>query len=165
MASRSRHLSHDKYKTRIDNLLKTYKADTDSSPESQSHKAKYLAVLVSGYLEQAIKEVLLAYASIWAQPQILRYIEKSWPRSMNMNTQNINSILIQFNETWATNFDDWLDEAENRKGDINSLVNWRNSIAHGTESNTNNVTFSSVEEKFSTVKSFVAFLESTLKPV
>lgn len=117
---------------------------------------------MSGYLEQAVKELLLGFASHGSRPQISRYIEETWPISRNMNTKSIQDILHQFNSSWAERFVSWLAEVQNSKGDINSIVTWRNSIAHGQESNTTGVTLVSVKDKFSTVKSLVAFLENIL---
>lgn len=154
-----RHQSHDKYKTRINTLIESY-VQEDSSPESQSHNAKYLAVLVSGYLEQAIKEILLDYASRGSRNQISRYIEKSWPRSKNMNDENIKVILGWFNSKWSEEFTVWLSKEENRKGDINSIVEWRNNIAHGQEAKTNGVTLVSVRTKFVTVRELVSLIDN-----
>ncbi|GAC17492.1 HEPN domain-containing protein [Paraglaciecola arctica] len=162
MASHSRHAGHDKYKSRIDSLIKSYIAE-DSSPESQAHSAKYLAVLVSGYLEQAIKELLLHYASKGARPQISRYIEETWPRSRNMNTKNINDILAQFNSKWSEEFSSWLEQEDNRKRNINSIVRWRNGIAHGQESNTTGVTLVSVRTAFTTIVGLVTLIDAMVK--
>lgn len=160
MASRSRQSDHHRYESRITNLFQSF--DTDSPPESQAHNAKYLAVLVSGYLEQAIKELLQHYVSQGARPQITRYIEETWPISRNMKTDNIETILRQFNITWSEEFSDWLDQDSSRKGNINSIVRWRNSIAHGQESNTNGVTLVSVRSAFSTVKDLVSWINAKL---
>ena len=165
MSAHSRHSNHDKYKTRIESLIKLYTLQTknlDFSIESHSHNAKYIAVLVSGYLEQAVKELTLGFASRGSRPQISRYIQETWPISKNMNTKSIHELLDQFNSNWAESFVSWLEEVDSRKGDINSIVTWRNSIAHGQESNTTGVTLVSVRDKFLTVKSLVDFLETTL---
>ena len=162
MSRSHRHKGHDKYKSRIAGLLKTY-AD-DNNPESQAHSAKYLAVLVSGYLEQAVKELLLHYSSQGARKQISRYIEETWPISRNMTTDNIKTILHQFNEKWSEEFLSWLGQDESRKGHINSIVTWRNSIAHGQESNTTGVTLVSVRNAFSTIEDLVSFIETMVKP-
>lgn len=161
MSFHSRHKGHDKYRTRISNLFKTY--NQDINPESQAHSAKYLAVLVSGYLEQAIKELLLEYSSKGSRQQISRYIENTWPISKNMKTANIKEILSQFNETWGEEFTQWLDQEDTRKGHINSIVEWRNSIAHGKESNTTGVTIVSVKAAFSTIVDLVFYIENMLK--
>ena len=171
MARIVRHQGHDKYKTRINHLFELY-AD-DSNTETQADNAKYLAVLVSGYLEQAIKEILLQYATLISAPPVSNYIKETWPTSKNMNAANIKSILEQFNKKWADEFSDWLEVTNNketngdrkkrrnrvikedRKGDINLLVSWRNYIAHGQESKTTGVTLVSVKEKFVTVRNLV----------
>jgi hypothetical protein len=161
MSPRPRHNGHDKYKSRIANLLKSF--DEDSNPESQAHSAKYLAVLVSGYLEQAIKELLLHYSSLGSRQQISRYIEETWPVSRNMTTVNIHTILYQFNKAWGDDFDDWLKQHEERKGHINAIVSWRNSISHGQESNTTGVTLVSVRAAFSSIKDLVSFIDTMVK--
>lgn len=161
MARRSRHNGHDKYKMRINSLFDSY--NEDNNPESQAHSAKYLAVLVSGYLEQAIKEVLLNYSSLGSRPQIAKYIESTWPISRNMSADNINNILSHFNTHWSEKFSDWLKDDIIRKSRINSIVQWRNSIAHGQESNTTGVTLVSVRDSFITIKELVKFIEETVK--
>jgi len=165
MMRRSRHNGHDQYKSRITYLFKSYHEDEGSSPETQAHSAKYLAVLVSGYLEQAIKEILLDYSTSGSRAQISRYIAETWPSSQNMSTKNIKTLLKKFDTKWSDDFSSWLDEEANRKGDINSIISWRNSIAHGQESNTTGVTLVSVKDKFLTVQSLVVFLESGLRGV
>jgi hypothetical protein len=165
MPAPSRHQGHDKYKTRIESLIKLYDLQTknlDINIEVHSHNAKYLAVLVSGYLEQAVKEILLGYATQVSRPQITRYLAKTWPISKNMYVDTIKEILNQFSEGWAEELNTWLNEDERRKADINLIISWRNSISHGQESNTTGVTLVSVKEKFKTVKSLVGFLEVTI---
>lgn len=161
----SRHQGHDKYKSRIESLIKLYDAQAknlDINIEIHSHNAKYLAVLVSGYLEQAVKEILLGYATQISRPQISRYLEKTWPISKNMYVDTIKEILNQFNLSWGEELNVWLNEDDRRKSDINLIVSWRNSISHGQESNTTGVTLVSVNERFKTVKSLVGFLEKTV---
>lgn len=158
MSSHTRNRGHYRYKTRITYLFKLYAENTNT--ETQADNAKYLAVLVSGYLEQAIKELLLHYTSQGTRQQISKYIEKSWPISKNMNSENIQKILNQFDSTWSDEFNTWLGQDENRKGHINSIVEWRNSIAHGQESKTNGVTLVSVRKAFSTVSDVVSLIEN-----
>jgi hypothetical protein len=161
MASRSRHTGHDQYKSRITHLFKSY--DKVSDPEDQAHNAKYLAVLVSGYLEQAVKELLLHYVSQGVRPQISRYIKETWPISRNMKADNIKDILGQFNPVWSGEFSTWLDQDDNRKKNINSIVRWRNGIAHGQESNTTGVTLVSVRNAFSTISDLVSLIDDMVK--
>jgi hypothetical protein len=162
MTSRSRHNSHEKYKQRITSLCNSYDRVIDL--EEQAHNAKYLAVLISGYLEQAIKELLLHYTSLGSRSQISRYIEKTWPISRNMKTENIKVILNQFDSKWGDEFQVRFGDDEVKKGHINSIVEWRNSIAHGQEANTRGVTMVSVRNAFQTVGDLVSFIESKVTP-
>lgn len=161
MTYHSRHKEHDKYKNRINNLFNTY--DKVDDPEDQAHNAKYLAVLVSGYLEQAVKELLLHYTYQGTRSQIAKYVEKTWPISRNMKVENIEIILNQFDPKWSDEFKDWIKDDEMRKNHINSIVKWRNSIAHGQESNTTGVTLVSVRNAFSTVGDLVSLIDSMVK--
>lgn len=160
MSNRSRNRGHHQYKSRITHLFKFYE---DSEPEAQAHNAKYLAVLVSGYLEQAVKEMLLHYTSEGARAQISKYVEKTWPISRNMKVDSIEAILNQFESKWGEEFQAWVKGDDKRRGHINSIVEWRNSIAHGQESNTHGVTLVSVRAAFSTVVGLVALLENMIK--
>jgi hypothetical protein len=81
-----------------------------------------------------------------------------------MSDRNISQILGQFNENWKIHFESWLDEDESRKSHINSIVKWRNSIAHGQEANTTNVTMPSVKSAFITITETVSFIEDLTKP-
>jgi hypothetical protein len=114
-------------------------------------------------------------------PNVSKYIKDSWPTSRNMTVQNIENVLKNFNDEWATMFSDWLvtsnagnncdqgtikrrgTKRTDRKSDVNTIVKWRNYIAHGQESKTTNVTLVSVKEKFSTIKELVAFIEGLVK--
>lgn len=125
----------------------------------QANNAKYLAVLISGYLEQALKEILLEYASSVSNPILLNYVRKTWPISLNMKTESIKKLLASFNEQWANKFNIWLEQKDSRKADINSIVAWRNAVAHGQEANQTGITLVSVKEKFETVVELVAFVE------
>lgn len=130
-----------------------------SSIERQAHWAKYSCVLVSGFVEQAVKEILVSHASLKAAPRISRYVEKTWATSKNMNVKNISDILGNFDDRWRQSFEGWLGDAEERKATINNLISWRNNIAHGSEANTTGVTLASVNKSFECACQFIDFLE------
>jgi hypothetical protein len=137
-----------------------FKFYEDSEPATQTHNAKYLAVLVSGYLEQAVKELLLHYTNQGTRSQISKYVEKTWPISRNMKVNSIETILNQFDSKWGDEFQAWLSEDDERKQHINSIVEWRNSIAHGQEANTRGVTLVTVNRAFSTIGGLVSLIET-----
>jgi hypothetical protein len=150
-----------RYRTRIQSLIAKPPSAGDglgSELEFQAHWAKYTCVLISGYIEQAIKEIVLEHASATAAPRIRRYVEGTWPSSRNMKCDAISELLKSFDEAWDARFTSWLETAE-RKKEINEIIKWRNDIAHGKEANTNNVTIGSVKTKFKIACDLVDFLE------
>ncbi len=92
------------YRARLEGLAQK----TPPEPEEQADWAKYLSVLVSGYLEQALKEILLEFADQHDANRLQNYIEATWPESRNMKTANIKDILNSFDHSWGTGFDQWI---------------------------------------------------------
>lgn len=158
----SRQPERSKYRQRIGNLLKN-PPQVSGSPSSEfevkAHWAKYVCVLVSGYLEQALKEILLEHAASNSQSRIIRYVTETWPNSKNMKCDNIDEILRQFDLGWSDKFQEWISSQE-RKKEVNEIIAWRNNIAHGKEASTNNVTINSVSTKFKVACELIDFIES-----
>lgn len=155
--------SRSKFEHRLNNLFETEISGSDDSISGdlslQSDWAKYLCVLVSGYLEQGIKEIMIEYASKCASPNISRYIDRSWPNSKNMKFEAIKDILEKCDENWSIKFEEWIKENDTRKDHLNSLVKWRNEISHGNDTNTNGVTRNTVKERWETAKKIVKKVE------
>lgn len=150
-----------RYRQRITELLKKNVGTADDFTlelELQAHWAKYNCVLISGYLEQSIKEILLEHVTANSQTRVRRYVETGWPNSKNMKADAIREILDQFDPGWGEKFDSWV-KADERKKEVNEIIKWRNDIAHGNEANTNNVTRGSVANKFKVACELVDFVE------
>lgn len=147
-----------KYRLRLEALAKKEPED----PEEQSHWAKYLTVLISGYLEQSIKEILLELSSSFGAVKLERYIESTWPNSRNMKSSSIAEILEQFDPSWRINFESWLSKEESYKSELNSLIGGRNDVAHGKEANTTGITLPSTLRRMSIAFELVEFLEALI---
>lgn len=143
------------YRARLTELARK----TPDDPEEQSHWAKYLSVLISGYLEQSIKEILLEFTTSHAAASLGHYIQATWPQSQNMNTNNIKNILENFDRSWGAHFESWLAENDQYKSEINSLIASRNDVAHGKEANTTNVTLRSARKRLEVAFDVIDFLE------
>lgn len=132
---------------------------TPGEPDEQADWAKYLSVLVSGYLEQALKEILLDFAGRQNAARLQNYITGTWPESRNMKPANIKEILNHFDQSWASKFDEWIAARDQYKSEISSLITSRNDIAHGKEANTTNVTLRSTRNRLRIALELVEFLE------
>lgn len=155
-----------RYRHRIRHLVRNPPTSAEgpgSELEVQAHWAKYSCVLISGFIEQAIKEIFLEYASTAASPQVRKYVEGTWPNQRNMRCAVIKEFLGYFDDSWKADFEEWLKDSE-RKKEINEIIAWRNNIVHGNEANTNNVTLVSVNEKFQVACDLVKFIEEKLSP-
>jgi len=154
------------YKRRIENFLKnppSTKIDGPASIELDAHWAKYACVLVSGYMEKSVMELLLSYAILKSENRVSFYIEKTWPKSKNMNSTNVIALVGNFDAGWGIEISNWLGNGDqSNKSIIDGIITTRNNIAHGSESNTNGVTINSVKSQFETAKGLITKLEDLI---
>jgi hypothetical protein len=102
----------------------------DPDLEIRSDFARYLCVLVSGYLERALVEVVLEHARNVGGPSLQRFVETRTRRFTNANCQRILAFIGSFDPAWRQELEGVL--KDERKAAIDSIVGLRNSIAHGT---------------------------------
>ena len=100
-----------------------------SDPELQSDFARYLCILVSGYLEKAVAELVLEHSRRMSAPSVQRFVELQTRRLTNVNSQRLKDLLGSFDLDWQQDLSAFL--VDERKDAIDSIVNLRNSIAHG----------------------------------
>ena len=91
--------------------------------------AKYLCVLVSGFLERSVEDVLVRHSS-QARPTVSRYIERTL-RIGNLNTERLCQLLAHFDEAWPNALAAEL--SNGGKDAIDSVHGLRNQVAHGTD--------------------------------
>lgn len=118
-----------RYKSRLDNLFNKVAGIHDL--ELQAHWSRYLCVLVSGFIEVAVKEILGDYAARRSSPEISNYVSRRLLRETNLKMNKIIDLLSQFNRDWGEEL-----ERQTRgelKDAIDSIVANRHQIAHGKD--------------------------------
>lgn len=116
-------------KQRLDATFDRVKG-VDYDPELQSDFAKYLCVLVSGYIERAMVELVLEYVRGSGAPTLLRFVEQRTRTFTNANASRIQELMGSFDPAWRQELeenvlvDEW-------KEAVDSVVSLRNTIAHG----------------------------------
>jgi hypothetical protein len=112
-------------------LDETFKRVDAACLESEvlSDFARYLCVLVSGYLEKAVYELVLEHARKNGGRSLQRFVEHRTKRFTNANTQKLRDLLGDFDSEWGSRFETEID-AELKDG-INAVVKLRNKISHG----------------------------------
>jgi hypothetical protein len=127
---------------RVDATLKRA-AGLGGDLELLSDHARYLCVLVSGFLERAIIELILEHARRSSGPTTLRYVEHEIRRVTNLKTQRLTELFGRFEPSWQKDLEEYL--IDDKRDAVNSVVNLRNAIAHGKETS---VTLHRVREYF-----------------
>jgi len=115
-------------KQRLDATFKRA-ARVGSDLELQSDFARYLCVLVSGYLERAVTALVLEHSRRKSAPSVQRFVESQTRRLNNVNSQRLQELLGSFDPDWLQDLSTFL--VDERKDAIDSIVSLRNTIAHG----------------------------------
>ena len=97
--------------------------------ELQSDVARYLCVLVSGYIEKAVVEFVLEHARQRGAPTLQRFVEQKTKTFANPTASKIQNLLGSFDPEWQLELKEFL--VGEPKDAVDSIVALRNIIAHG----------------------------------
>jgi len=98
--------------------------------ELQSHWARYLCVLVSGYLETSIRHLYGEYAAKRSSIQVAGFVSDQLEFFQNPNMQKIMELAGSFSRDWRRELEELEDEVRLA---VDSIVNNRNQISHGED--------------------------------
>jgi hypothetical protein len=126
--------------------------------EIESQWATYLCIRVSGLLETSLRSLYLGYCDDKAHPYITKYVSYSLEgnRSQNMNPEKILLLVGAFNQKWRDELEMYMSE-NGRKEAIESVINVRNSAAHG---GTQAVTYNNVKDYYTKIWEVIQFIEA-----
>ena len=115
-------------KQRLDATFKRAKG-IGPDMELQADFARYLCVLVSGYMEKAVVAFVVEHARRNGGPTLQRFVEQRTKNFANAKASRVQELLGSFDLTWQQKIEDFL--VDERKDAVDSIVNLRNIIAHG----------------------------------
>ena len=115
--------------------------------ETQSDFARYLCVLVSGFLEKAVAELILEHSRRSGGPTLQRFVEANTRKFANANAQRLKDVLGSFNPDWRTRLDIIL--IDEFRDAVDSIVGLRHLIAHGGSAG---VTYSRISEYYKRIQ-------------
>lgn len=118
----------DRLRKRLDATFERTR-DVDLNTELQSDLARYLCVLVSGYIEKAIVAIVLEHARQRGAPTLQHFVAKKTEYFTNPNTSKIQDLLGSFDPEWQRKLEEFL--VDEPKVAVDSIVALRNKIAHG----------------------------------
>ncbi len=113
---------------RLDHLFDLIDTLRDE-PEIQSHWARYLCVLVSGFLERSIRMIYGSYARSSAAPNVANFVEVELKHFQNPTMGKILELARAFSPDWGGELEG---ATEGKLKDaVDSIVANKNNIAHG----------------------------------
>lgn len=138
---------------RLDHVI-TLADRLGSDDELCAQYARYICVLVSGYVEEALRVLLLSYASVRCGPELARFVQLKTQDLTNLKFAKLLSVLEMFSLAWRNDFETRV--GENAKDALNSVVANRHLIAHGK---TTNISLARVKQYYALIKPAVTVLE------
>jgi hypothetical protein len=117
----------------IDQAVIDIQSFPNSSALEQSYFAKFLVVFICGIYEEAIETIINEWIARFNSVQISKFISSSLQYTFsNPNTDNIERMLKRFDDSWRKQIVQLPSQA---KTSLNSMVNDKNSLAHGGSCN------------------------------
>jgi hypothetical protein len=140
----------------------TFKRIGDAGLESeiQSDFARYLCILVSGYLEKAVYELVLEHARKNGAPSLQKFVDHRTKKFTNSTFAKLKDLLSEFNSEWGNELDAHID-GELKDG-VNAVVGLRNKIAHGGSVG---VTYRTISDYYTRVKKVVGYIADLCVPL
>lgn len=138
----------------LDDLFKRSKIASGNDIYMLSHWARYLCVLTSGFLENAIIEIYGDFVDNAPKP-VANYARSQLSKIRNPNEQKFYEIAFSFNPSWAEDLRTFTDDS-GRKDAIDSIINVRHQVAHGRDTN---ITIARLQEYYRRAVEVVDFIE------
>lgn len=118
--------------------------------ELLSDFARYLCILVSGFLEQAVVELLIEYVRTHSDNRVQQHVEQRLRNLRNLGAQRLIEVLGSFDPDWRHDLDIFL--VDEYKDAVDGIVNLRNTIAHGRYAG---ITMMRVQDYYDRIKTVV----------
>lgn len=143
------------YKT-LETLISKTKEFSGESIELQGHWGRYLCVLASGFVENAISHVYIDFVSNAASPHVIQYTTKSLESIQNPKAQKFINTAYNFKKEWGEEIEVYFKDNPDIKDAIDSLMQNRHLIAHGKNTG---VSVSRVSQYLEKAKALIEYIE------
>jgi len=127
--------------------------------ELLSDFARYLCVLVAGFLEQSVIELTLEHVRNHSTASVQGYAENRLRQFTTANVQRITDLMGTFDAAWRTDLDSYL--VDERKAAVDSVVALRHNIAHGRYVG---VTMATIKDYYQLVKHVINHIAELCVP-
>lgn len=129
--------------------------------ELLSDFARYLCILVSGFLEQAVIELAMEHVRLNSKPSIQRHVERRLRRFTTAKCARITDLFGSFDPDWHRDLTAYL--VDERKDAVDSVIDLRQDIAHGRYAG--GLTYVRISDYYRHIKEVVNHLADMCAPV
>jgi hypothetical protein len=147
-------------KSHIDNAFSMVDRIDAAELELRSHLARYLVVLVSGFMERAIQELAMQCCRRMSSGPALSFALARLDWSRNPTVDNVLALAGDFDPTWRNELEAFMDD-EHRAA-IGTVVARRNIVSHG---GTTSLTYASVAAHYARIWEVIDFLMEKFDPL
>ena len=150
----------DRQRQRIDNLIaiaERIEDEINDSEEILGHWAKYLCIMVAGYLENVVQLMLSDYVHSNAKGQVRNFVHQKLKRVTNLKEEKLGQLLGSFDAEWREMFCKRITNEE--KSAIDSIVANRNNIAHGIDVG---ITIARVREYYARIDDILMWIRNNM---
>ena len=126
--------------------------------ELRSDMARYLCVLVCGYVEKSFQELAIQWCRGQSSPSVLMYASRGLKRTQNLNGKRFKQSLEAFDPAWRTAIEDTFGQEVDA---LNSIYGNRNQIAHGANVG---LTIIQIKAYYDQVERLVDFMVEKMDP-
>jgi len=123
-----KNLEITRYKDRLDYLFAQVAA-FNNNVELQSHWARYLCILVSGFIETSVIVIYSEYVKQKSHAYVTNYVSSRLERFTNPKMEDILELAGKFSSDWRQQLE--ITTTDEQKAAVDSIVANRNRIAHG----------------------------------
>lgn len=127
--------------------------------ELLSDFARYLCVLVAGFLEQAVIELVLEHVRNHSHTSVQRHVEQHLRQFTSAKSQRIIDLIGGFDPDWRKDLEAYL--VDEYKDAVDSVVDLRHTISHGRSVG---VTIARVQDYYGRVKHVVGHIADLCTP-
>ena len=119
--------------------------------ELQAQWARYLCILVAGFIETSIRTIYLQYTKDKAAPNVANYVSSRLGQLRNPNMERILILAGSFDPKWR----EWIekDAGDELKASVDSIMALRHPIAHG-------VTYTRVRDYYTNIVKLIEIIEN-----
>lgn len=127
--------------------------------ELQSDLAKYLCILVAGYIEKSFAEIVLEHARRCGAASLQNFVERNTSKFTNANATKIAQFLGAFDSVWQSKIELYL--RDDMKDAVDSIYGLRNNIAHGVSVG---LTYTRMQNYYSKIKDLITYAQDLCIP-